>query len=334
MDQIVEISGFRSGGNNGKNSTYHHYLTVKQELLKIKGVKEVSTGGFSFGFGCPSSSSFSYKDTQVREKNMAIDYNVLSMMNIPIIKGRSLSKNIASDTIHSVLVNQTMARMMKESKIIGTKFDWNDHKFTIVGVVKDFHLLGPQDEIPGMLFYHFKTVSWSRFGLNHVFVKIAPENMQETLAAIEKFWTAHVNTDYPFDYDFIDKKFARSYENYVHQKNMFYLLNVVVIMIALFGLYALASYSIERRMKEIAIRKTLGAQTKRLLRNLSKQYLIFCILGFVIAAFPAYYLLNQWLENFAFRIYISFLPFVISFAVLHKNFNPCFATGFIPSSIK
>jgi len=89
-----------------------------------------------------------------------------------------------------------------------------------------------------------------------------------------------------------------------------------VIFIALSGLFALASYSIQRRMKEIAIRKTLGAETKTLLQELSKQYVVFCIAGFLIALFPVYFLLNKWLENFAYRIDISIVPFVVGFVAL------------------
>ena len=140
--------------------------------------------------------------------------------------------------------------------------------------------------------------------------------MENTISDLEKFWTTKVNTEYPFKYDFVDKEYARTYEAYVKQKNLFSLLNVVVIGIALFGLFALASYSIQRRMKEIAIRKTLGAETNVLLQELSKQYILYCMTGFAIALFPVYYLLNKWLENFAFRIEMSVLPFVFGFTLL------------------
>ena len=140
--------------------------------------------------------------------------------------------------------------------------------------------------------------------------------MEQTIAAIEKFWKKNIDADYPFHYDFVDKAYARTYQSYVKQKNLFSLLNFIVILIALFGLFALASYSIQRRMKEIAIRKTLGAETRILLTTLSKQYVIFCVIGFLIAVFPVYYALNKWLENFAYRIEISWLPFAIGFFAL------------------
>jgi putative ABC transport system permease protein len=134
--------------------------------------------------------------------------------------------------------------------------------------------------------------------------------------ALEDFYKKHGNTDFPFQYEFVDKEYAKTYKTYTDQKNLFSVLNLVVILIAIFGLFALASYSIQRRMKEIAIRKTLGADTKTLLLQLSKQYVIFCIIGFVIALLPVYFLVQKWLENFVFRISIGWFPFVVGFLVL------------------
>ena len=152
--------------------------------------------------------------------------------------------------------------------------------------------------------------------VNTIYVKVEPENLEETISNIEKFWVKKVDTEYPFSYDFVDKSYARTFEKFIKMKNLFSLLNIVVVLIALFGLFALASYSIQRRMKEIAIRKTLGAETNVLLKELSKQYVVFCIIGFLVALFPAYYLLELWLEDFAYRISISFLPFLIGFMLL------------------
>ncbi len=140
--------------------------------------------------------------------------------------------------------------------------------------------------------------------------------MEVTLKELDRFWTTKVDTEYPFSYDFVDKNFARTYDNYVKQRNLFSLLNAMVIFIALFGLFALASYTIQGRMKEIAIRKTLGAGTLSLLTELSRQYVVYCTVGFIIALLPVWILLDKWLENFAFRITISAWPFVVGFIAL------------------
>ncbi len=292
---------------------------IRNELLKIKGVQEVSAGNFSFGYGGYFTTVFDYQDKDVEVENMSMEFGLLDLMNIKMAEGRKLSKNYASDTINSVLINKAAAKMMDEKNPIGKEFNFKDdgenpgiRRLKIVGVVEDFNVYGPQKEIPPMIFYHLKTISESSF-LSRLYIKISPDNMEETIALIENFWITKIDTKYPFAYDFVDKNFARTYESYVYQRNLFSLLNIVVILIALFGLFALASYSIQTRMKEIAIRKTLGAETKKLLSTLTKQYVMYCIIGFLLALFPVYLLLEKWLENFAYRIEISLLPFVIGF---------------------
>jgi putative ABC transport system permease protein len=301
---------------NGALAIFKKYELIKQELSKIKGVEEVNTGAFNFGADSNSSSGFEYNGESIQGQNMAIDFGMLDMMQIKIKQGRNLSQKYASDTINSMLINETALKMMKEKNPLGKKVKWNNYELTIVGIVDDFNLYSPQSNVPPMSFFHFKTIDWMPYNLNTIYVKVNTENVPQTIADIEKFWIKNIDMEYPFSYDFVDKKYARTYQSYVKQKNLFSLLNVVVLLIALFGLFSLASFSIQRRMKEIAIRKTLGAETNVLLVALSKQYVLFCVVGFLIAIFPVYYLLNLWLENFAYRIEISILPFVIGFFAL------------------
>lgn len=312
--QVVTVSYHRQGKESAQ--VMQQYQTIKQELLKIKGVEGVDTGPFTFGGGGTSSSGFNYNDRFIQGQNIAVDFDMLPMMQIKLKEGRMLSPEYASDTISNMLINETTQRMMGEKDPIGKEIKWNDRKLKIVGVVKDFSLFSPQAEVPPMVFFHLKTIDWMAYNINYIYVKIKPEHMEQTLADIEKFWSAKVDQKYPFTYDFVDKSYARTYTSYIKQRNLFSLLNVVVILIALFGLFALASYSIQRRMKGIAIRKTLGADTATLLKNLSKQYIVFCVVGFLIALFPTYYLLQLWLDNFSYRIDISVFPFIIGFVIL------------------
>lgn len=319
-DQVLEISYYKSESvfkeKNAEQKIFDRYTTIKNEVSKINGVERVTTGAFKFGGGNDSSSGFSYNGENIQGQNIAVDFGMLEMMKIQMVQGRYLDPKIASDTINSMMVNETALKIMNEKDPIGKMVDWNDHKLKIIGIVKDFNLYSPQGKVPPMVFFYFKTIPWMIGNINSIHVKVNSENMEQTIADIEKFWTKNVDSDYPFHYDFVDKNYKRTYKTYVKQKDLFSLLNVIVILIALFGLFSLASYSIQRRMKEIAIRKTLGAETDVLLKELSKQYIIFCIIGFLIALFPAYYLLNKWLENFAYRIDISIYPFLIGFAAL------------------
>ena len=294
---------------------YNHYQVIKQELMKIDGVKNVSSSSVQFGEGRTNMNSLEYNKHLITPMVFPIDYNFLDMMKIEMAMGRKLDSTLSIDSTKSVLVNEKMVELMKENHPLGKQLDFGDKKVTIVGVVKNFNLLGLQSKYGPLVIHHFKVFSWTT-GVNKVFIKIAPQNIGQTIANIENFWTKKIDPNYPFKYDFVDKAYARTYETYMKQKNLFALLNVIVILIALFGLFALASYSIQRRMKEIAIRKTLGAETNLLLKELSKQYILYCIIGFLLALFPAYYLLNKWLENFAFRIDISIYPFLIGFVAL------------------
>jgi putative ABC transport system permease protein len=318
-EQVLSIryrNAFNWREKDYKAKVFNRYYTIKSELSKIKGVEQVVTGAFEFGNGSGSSSSFKYNDINIQGQNMGIDFGMLEMMKIELKEGRYLTDKLASDTINTMLVNEKALKMMNEKNPLGKEVNWNDKKLKIVGVVKDFNLYSPQAEVPPMVFFHIKTIDWMLGNATRIYVKTDGKNMEQTIAEIEKFWVKKVDTDYPFEYDFVDKAYARTYHQYVKQKNLFSLLNVIVILIAVFGLFALASYSIQRRMKEIAIRKTLGAETGVLLKELTKQYVVFCIIGFAIAVFPVYYLLDKWLQNFAFRIEISFVPFIIGFVVL------------------
>ena len=316
-NQILSIS-YRNvyGEEITDNFRFDRYLTIKNELLHIPGVKQVAAGGFAFGGSAKSTITLQYKDLSVDGDNIPIDFGMLEMMQIKIVKGRYLSPKFAQDTINTMLINETAARLLKEKNPIGKKVNWNGKEIIIVGVVKDFNIGNPAEAIPPMSLFHFKTNSWLTFALNNIYIDADAKTMDQTLADLEKFWLKKVDPDYPFAYDFVDKEYKRSYSSYVKQKNLFTILNFVVILIALFGLFCLASFSIERRMKEIAIRKTLGAETNVLLKELSKQYIVYCVVGFLIAVFPTYYLLNKWLENFAYRIDISIYPFIIGFIVL------------------
>ncbi len=315
--QILNISYRNIYGEGITNKDrFERYTIIKNQLQHIKGVKQVSSAGFVLGNGARSVISYHYKDLNIDGSNMPIDFGLLEMMKIKIVKGRSFNPKFAQDTISSMLINETALKLLNEKDPIGKKVHWNGLDAIIVGVVKDFNVGNPGEPIPPMSFFHFKTVPWFTANLNNIYITADPKTMQQTIAGIENLWIKKVDPDYPFVYDFVDKQYKRSFSSYVKQKNLFSLLNIIVITIALLGLFALASYSIERRMKEIAIRKTLGAETNVLLKELCKQYIFFSIVGFLIALFPAYYLLNKWLENFSYRITISIYPFLIGFTAL------------------
>ncbi len=317
-DQVISVTlNFPASDYEGEKveeNISNKYTLIKQQLSQIKGVEQISTGLIAFDGSDNFISPVLYNDELFKQRTIGLDYGMLEMLNIKVIKGRNFDRKLASDTINSVIINESALKQMNLKNPIGTELIVREQKVRIIGIVKDFNLLSPEMEVPPITFYHLKTLGMVH-NINKVFIKLKMDDSENTIASIEKLWSK-IDTEYPFKYDFVDKEYARTYESYVKQKNLFSILNIIVILIALFGLFALASYSIQRRLKEIAIRKTLGAETNALLTELSKQYVVYCAIGFLIAIVPAYLLLQKWLENFAFRIDITILPFAIAFVSL------------------
>ncbi len=296
---------------------YERYKLIKQEAGKIKGVEGVSTALFAMGSMENSWSSASYKDNKpFLIQEMEMDFEMLDMLDIKVLKGRKLNSAYASDTISSVLLNEEAVKLIPEKDPLNKTIYWRDQKVKVVGVVKDFNYFGLESRISPMIFFYVTKIDGVRDDIRHIFIKVSPDNLQETIKGINKFWIEKVDSEYPFEYNFVDKNYARTFKKYENQRDLFALLNIIVILIAVFGLFSLASFSMERRLREIAIRKTLGADTNILLKELSKQYVVFCIIGFLIGIIPAYLLLEKWLENFAFRISIPPLPFFLAFISL------------------
>lgn len=313
-DQILSISFRRQDLGERK---FDYYKSFQQDLLKIKGVKAANAIAFTFGSnGAGSNTSFRVKDKQLVTDNMAIDFGFFEMMKIQISEGRDLNPTISSDSISNVLINETAKKYFGESLKINDEFYWNDQKLKLIGVTKDFNLGEPQLKIKPMIFFNFKVVKWLTSNVENVLIKVDTKDTKQTIDNIEKFWKTKVDQDNPFEYEFVNKQFARSYENYTKQEQMFKILNVIVITIALFGLFALSSYTIERKYKEIAIRKVLGAETTSLLKILSKQYIYLSIIGFAIAVVPSYFFIQKWLESFVYRIDISIWVYVFAFVSL------------------
>ncbi|OSY89248.1 hypothetical protein WH52_00960 [Tenacibaculum holothuriorum] len=317
-DQIVMISF------NKFDNRYKNYLLAKQELVKHPNIEAVTSNSFIIGGGSASSTNFSYKDVSIQSNSNALDHNYLDVMNVDIVAGRGLQDDIASDTIKNVLINETLASALGiADNPIGKKVDAgfggpdNDGKnLQVVGVVKDHHTRGLVNKIPPTFYMHWNSFDWMRGNLWKIQVKIKPNNIQETLEFIEDYWKQNVEQGYPFNPEFVDKRFAKTYKKYEKQQTIFFILTSVVILVSLLGLFALATLTIQQRLKEVAIRKTLGASIKEIMYQLIKSFLKITLIASVILIPVAYYFMQNWLENFTYRIEMPLLPYIITPIVL------------------
>ncbi|MBP7498953.1 MAG: ABC transporter permease [Chryseobacterium sp.] len=292
------------------------YERIKNEMRKIEGVADVSYGEAVAGSYRYSNSNMDYMDKTIYAQHGSMDYDYLKFMGVKLKSGRWLDSKLASDTINNVLVNETFVK----------QFGWNDNQafknefrpgfdekpYKIVGIVKDFNIQSLKTAVEPMIFFHYRATSWKRYNVYNIQLKIKPEDIDGTVKRIKKYWQTNVETGYPFEAYFIDKQFAKTFEKYQKQQTLFTILNAMVLMVALLGLFALSSLMIEQKLKDVAIRKTLGASDKTLIIGLTKQFLWITLIAVLISIPISYYLMNEWLKDFAYRIEMPVFPFILS----------------------
>ena len=311
--QVAVVQFLPKGNRDDKAQVYEN---IKEDLLRVKGVEGVSTASLDIASPNGASSSFIHNGNRVQAMIAAMDYNFLDLYNIKVQDGRRLSASLASDSISNVLLNEKAVRLMQESNPVGKVIDWNGVKFNVVGIVKDFNLYNLQADYPPIIFFSLKTVPWASSNIMSVSIKIDGATAERTMKEIEDIWTKREMSYFPFQYEFADKRFAKTFSRSIQERNIFLTLSLVVIFIALFGLYSLASFSMNSRLKEVSIRKVLGANSSELLKELSVQYVWYCLIGFGLALFPSYYFIESWLNNYAFRIEIEWVVYVICLATI------------------
>lgn len=312
-DQVVVIPYISKGPYEEKINVYQ---SLKEEMMRLSGVEDISIASVGMGTGYSSSSGFVYNGNRVQGVNVGMDYNYLDLLGIKIKEGRMLSPELATDSISNILISERTAYEMKEDNPIGKTISWNDNKLTIVGVVKDFNIYSLKANYAPLVFFNLKTIPWIGLNSREITVKIKGDNVEKTMNEIAELWKKRDISDEPFSYEFLDKQYGKTFSNVTKERDVFMILNGIVVFIALFGLYSLASFNINNRLREVAIRKVLGASPSSLLKQLSLQYIVMCLVGFCIAIFPSYYFLNKWLGDYAFRIDISVLPFIICLVVI------------------
>lgn len=317
-DQVITVA------LNDPENRYKKYLLAKKELIKHPNIDVVTSNYFLPGGGNSSSTNVSYKDISVQTNSNAMDFEYMDMVDLEILKGRALQVNLASDTIKNVLINETLAKAFgiydnPIGKKIKTGFrssDNNGENLNVIGLVKDYHIYGMDTKIPPIIMMHWNSFDWMKRNFWFVQFKINPNNIDETIADIEDYWKQNVEQGYPFSYQFLNKRFARTYQKYQKQKTIFTVLTVIVILVSLLGLFALATLTIQQRLKEVAIRKTLGASVQEIMFQLIKNFIKIALVASVILIPIAYYFMQSWLDNFIYRIDMPLLPYFITPLIL------------------
>ena len=252
----------------------------------------------------------------VKASEVSCDFTEL--YGIEIVKGRSFSREFPSDENGAFLVNESAKKIMGDDFRLGLGLShWGSPEPSgqIVGVMKDFHLNSLHEEIRPLYFYLNSSRS------NHLSIKIQGGSIPETIGFIRQTM-AKFSPYYPFEYRFFDEVFNSAYLNELKLEKMFSLFAIIAIFIACMGVFGLSAFLAEQKRKEIGIRKVLGASVTKIVYLLSKDLLWLVLVANIVGWPVAYYAMNRWLQNFAYRTNISLGIFLLSaFLTLMVSFG-------------
>ncbi|HEV2479977.1 MAG TPA: FtsX-like permease family protein [Puia sp.] len=282
---------------------------VRDQLFKIRGVEKVS-----FNDNDPATMDnwwtpfkFDHAAENVRFGSIQrwVDENYLSTYGLTLVAGRSLTSN---DSIHEFVVNESMVKRLGLSHpqdILNRQVDLWDGAYVgpIVGVVKDFHASSLKDSMAPVLMLKWKP----RF--SEAAIRLNGNDMTGTIKAVEKLWNV-VYPDFVFEYAFVDEKIANFYKDEARLSLFYRVFASIAIFLSCLGLYGLASFMAAQRIKEVGIRKVLGASVANIVFLFSREFVWLIVIAFVIAAPIAWYFVDDWAQQYVFRLPISGWVFV------------------------
>jgi predicted permease len=294
-------------GALGKN-----FETFKQELVRQPGIKSVTSaqssplevGSSTMGVRWPG------KDTTqlLLFNSNPITYDYIKTMGIQLVSGRDFSTDFGMDTMN-YLINEAAAKKIGYKEPVGKELTmWGD-KGTIVGVMKDYHTNSLHVAIDPLILRLFKK-SWNSYWGN-IIIRTEAGKTKEAIASMEKTFKTF-NPGFPFRYYFTDEELRNNYKSENTVSNLSKYFAFLAIFISCLGLFGLVMFTAEQRTKEIGIRKVLGASVSSIVQMLSKDFLKLVCISFLIGFPVAWWAMTKWLQNFQYRIPVSWWMFAIA----------------------
>jgi putative ABC transport system permease protein len=299
-DQVLLLQGTGTLGDRSK--------VFKEQLLQLSSVKNVTVSDYLPIRGTKRNGNGFWNEGKQREDESVsgqiwvVDHDYIKTLGMKIVEGRDFSPAMASDSI-AVIINQKMAHELGLKEPVGKQIR-NWQTMNVIGVVEDFNFESMRSEIEPLCLV-----------LGHspgiISVKVSPENVAGTLSAIENTWKKMMPNQ-QIRYTFLDESFARMYDDVQRMGRIFTSFAILAIVVACLGLFALSAFMVEQRSKEISIRLALGASLKSIFNLLTFNFVKLVLISIVIAAPIAWYMMNQWLQDFKFKTEITWDVFIVS----------------------
>jgi len=295
-----------------EDNVFSNYDQFKAELLQSPYIKDVTRmaatpdGGYIW-----SNTLFSWEgissDKKILFRNNTIGYDYFKTFKMNIVEGRAFSKSHPTDTISSLIINQTAAKSMGMDNPIGQRMQYDDGDyFTVIGVVEDYNFVSLENKVEPLILW----LNPNNCGT--VCIRIDKNNYQHAINFIGEKWDEYKKEN-PFDYTFLN---ARLESMYTPEQEIFRIITyftILAILISCLGLFGLTSFMVQCKMKEIGIRKVFGGSLGNINIYLIKYFLKLVLIANILAWPISWYLMSQWLNNYAYRTNISFWVFMLAF---------------------
>jgi putative ABC transport system permease protein len=310
------------------NTLHKNFESFRTELLKNSSIKEVGrssripSGRLLDDQNAAVLQGGTLQPVKIDLKQLAIDYNFIPTFGMKMAAGRNFSKAFATDS-NNYIINEAAVRSLgwgSAQNALAKDIKYGNVMGKVIGVVKDFHFESLHQKIVPIIMI-LPPGNKNYFG--KLSIKIEGNNTTAAMNVIENTWRKYIPQT-PFDYTFLDQKFGQLYNSEKQQGSLFTIFSCIAIFIACLGLFGLSAFTITQRIKEIGIRKVLGASIPQIVIELSKDFLMLVLISSVFALPVAWYYMNNWLLDFAFRINISWwvlvmagvLALIIAFATI------------------
>jgi putative ABC transport system permease protein len=293
---------------------YGNYESLKQQFEAQPGIESVSlssiipSGRLLDSQGTMAEVDGEMKNINFRVADVHIDHGFLDNLGVKFASGRNFDQERASDSTEAFIINHSAAEAIgweSDDAAVGKKFNYGGRSGLIIGIVEDFHFESLHQEIAPIVF--LITAGRSR----SMAIRIVEDRRDETLGYLQEQWT-YLRPGFPFDFFEIDQRFDAQYQNEERLSTAITIFSMLAIAIASLGLFGLSSFIAELRIKEIGIRKVMGATIPQLLYLLTSGFTVLVLISFLIAAPLAYWVMTKWLGNFAYTDQIHVTPFIVS----------------------
>ncbi|MEE4197153.1 MAG: FtsX-like permease family protein [Bacteroidales bacterium] len=281
------------------------YESIRQDLLSYHLIDNVSASQSVPGDG-RSGQSIRKKTDAPDQASFIAENRVQDFytetMDIEIVEGRSFHPDFDDD--RSILINESAAKLLKVDNLVGLEVVTNRESI-IIGIVKDYHFYSPTEKLDALYLSNYRKT------FNNLVIRILPDNKLETIQYIRETIKKY-DPDYYWSYFFMKDRFENMYRSEERLFDLIFWGSGIAIILSILGLFALTSYTVSKRFREIGIRKTFGASINSIVSKLNKDIIRWVLLTNIIAWPTAYFIMENWLQNYPYRIEISWIFFVLA----------------------